>query len=753
MRRHWPIVLGVCVSVNGVLAVAANNETTAGASPGLEEIVVTAQKREERAIDVPMSVTVVNAEDLAVQNLDQLKDYYSRIPGLQINGNTTQDISIRGITTGGGLSPTIAITIDDVKFGASTQTGLSDGHFPDFDPAMLDSIEVLRGPQGTLYGASSLGGLIKYVTRQPDTNNFSGRVETGVETTDGGGMGWSTRGEVNIPIVSDMVGLRVSAFKRVDPAYLDNINPDNGVLSYNVNSVNTYGGHAALLVKPMDGVSILLSALEQKRNAQFSDGGPVVNENAAGYPDFNSGANGNLTTLSLGPTSDIGDQQLYSAKIDADLPASLHVTSITAWQKSDGTNFDDVSNVFGFLQSVYGPGSTSIADVAGTEKFSQELRLSGKIEQFDWRLGLYYTKESSNTNQALNFTGPGVSVVPFASLGPNTYRERAAFADATYHFTPQFEVSAGVRWAHNEQWAGGSTVVDPAAVVFFGPSSSGGTPETSEDSSTTWQVTPEYHITSDLMAYVRVATGYRPGGFNNTIAGVPPSFAPDTTTNYELGLKGIVSEHSLSYDIALFDIEWKDIQLQDTSAANEFTYITNGGRAHSRGLEAEISWKPYTGLTVGANMTLLDAVLAQTIPSSPGIDTLIGNAGDRLPGSARFTSNLSIQQDFPIANGIVGFVGGNWSYIGTRDSAFQLFVPSADDPTVNTSTPRFTIPSYSLVDLRTGARWDGWRASVFLRNAFNKFGVLYADNRNGTSVTTAEYLTPRTVGLTLSKDF
>lgn len=756
MRRvsgRWSVACGVSAALYSLCSHAADE-----AGPvNLEEVVVTAEKRAERAIDVPISISTVNTQDLATQDLVQIQDYYSRIPGLQYNGDTTYDLSIRGITTGNSTSPTLSILVDDVPFGASTVGGLGNSHFPDFDPSMLERVEVLRGPQGTLYGASSLGGSIKFVTRQPDLETFSGRVEAGFESTDGGDMGWSTRGSVNIPIVTDVVGLRVSAFKRDDPAWLDNVvsttSPDANP-GKNVNTADTRGGHAVLLIKPYDGLSVTFSALEQKRDAAFFSG-IQVNENANGYPVYSEPQFGGITNLSLGPTADTGNQQLYSGRVEADLPAGMHLTSITAWQKSAGTNYQDVTTVFTFLPFVYGPGSTSIVDAAQTEKFSQELRLSGKIDNLDWRGGLFYTHEASSVNQTLDFTGTGTnsstSAVPYAGLGPYTYKERAVFADFTYHFTSQFDVRAGVRWARNDQISGSSAVVDPAAVMFFGPSSTG-TNLTSSDTSTTWELSPSYHFTQDLMGYVRVATGYRPGGPNAILPNVSPTYGPDKVTNYELGLKGITGNRTINYDVSLFDIEWKNIQLQDTDAANELTYTTNGSKARSRGLEAETTWKPIPSLTIGANATLLDAYLTGTIPPQTGVDTLIGNAGDRLPGSARFTSNLSIEQDFPIVGNMTGFVSGNWSYVGSRLSTFQLFVPGTDDVT-NTTSPRFDLPGYSLVDFQTGAQWDGWRATLFLRNAFNKLGALDADNRNGTSVTYVDFLTPRTVGLTVSKDF
>src|SRR5262245_2413017 len=148
------------------VAPAASDEVTRRT---LEEVIVTAQKRDERLIDTPVAITAVAGNTLNEQNIVQISDYYSRIPNLQYNGDTTADLALRGVTTGGGTNPTLGILIDDVQFGSTTVLGLGNSRFPDIDPGMLERIEVLRGPQGTLYGASSLGGLLKYVTRTPDT--------------------------------------------------------------------------------------------------------------------------------------------------------------------------------------------------------------------------------------------------------------------------------------------------------------------------------------------------------------------------------------------------------------------------------------------------------------------------------------------------------------------------------------------------------------------------------------------------------
>jgi iron complex outermembrane recepter protein len=156
--------LGLAAGLAPLASFAADESSSPGDARVLEEVIVTAQKREERLIDVPSVINSVSARDLTNQNVEQIFDYYSRIPGLSYDGNKTYDLSLRGITTGGATNPTLAILIDDVQFGSSTAAGLGNSLFPDFDPAMLDRIEVLHGPQGTLYGAASLGGLIKFVT-------------------------------------------------------------------------------------------------------------------------------------------------------------------------------------------------------------------------------------------------------------------------------------------------------------------------------------------------------------------------------------------------------------------------------------------------------------------------------------------------------------------------------------------------------------------------------------------------------------
>jgi len=309
-----------------------------------------------------------------------------------------------------------------------------------------------------------------------------------------------------------------------------------------------------------------------------------------------------------------------------------------------------------------------------------------------------------------------------------------------------------VRYATNDQTSQAKQVISDPLVPIFGPTGAG--PEfDSSDSSTTFEISPTYHFNPDLMAYFRVASGYRPGGPNTSLPGVPATYDPDEVINYELGLKGLTASQTFSFDLALFQINWTDIQLQDTDVESQFTYTTNGGKAVSRGLEAAIQFRPLDGMTIGANAVFLDATLSEDLPTHAGADALVGEDGDRLPGSAKFSGNVSIDQVFNLTSSLSASVGANVSYVGTRKSEF-VNSGSVNVTPDGSLAQRFDLPDYTQVDLRAGLRTtSGWNLDAYVRNVTNEDGVVFANNRNGTNTTTVAFLQPLTYGIALSKDF
>ena len=715
------------------------------------DIVVTAQKRDHRLLDVPVAVSAIGSDTLVSQNINSLKDYFSRVPGLQYGGPNTASLSIRGVTTGERLAnPTVAIVVDDVPFGSSIYLGQS--LIPDFDPATLDRIEVLRGPQGTLYGASSLGGLVKYVTRRPDMNDFSGRIEVGANHVADGGEGYSARGSINIPIVSDKIAIGVSGFWRKDAPFIDNIDPVTSVRTKDSNKAKYWGGRAALSLRPTETITIDLAAVKQRSDS--IGGGDYTTYSIADFRSVfptNNPANPRYRQL-LGHRTQAAvlddgrnNFEIYSGRVAIDLDFA-ELTSVTAWSKSRVSTVEDGTNRFGFVLSPY-PGYSTVLFNNGsrTNKFSQELRLAGSGPVLDWLVGGFYTKEKSNAPQSLVAAGGGGNVVAYAGLNPTEYRDQAVFADITFHATPKFDVQVGGRYSGNKQSYSYVQQVDPISEPIFGPSSviSSGL----NKSAFTWLVTPSYKINPDVMVFFRAASGYRPGGPNANLPTIPlKSFGSDRVINYELGLKGTTLDKQLTFDMALFQIDWKKIQLQNTDINSGFVYFSNGSKARSRGAELSIGLHPTRGLSIDGNATYTKSELRATLPpQTAGITSLIGSKGDRLPNTPEFTANISVQQDFDLSDTVSAHVGATYTYIDDRLGQF-----------VNVAgAPRPQLPSYSNVDLRAGfsfhKRFD---LSFYVRNLFDKDSVLTSENNGGTQLApTVTFIQPRTIGVVLSASF
>lgn len=720
---------------------AARAADTASSNGTDADIIITARKKDERLLDVPVPVTAITATALTTQNLNNIKDYFSRIPSLQYGGDRVQSLSIRGITTGGATNPTLAILVDDVPFGSATANGAS--NIPDFDPGILQQIEVLRGPQGTLYGAASLGGLIKYVTRDPDLANFGGRVEIGANGVAYGGLGNSARGSVNVPVINGKVALDVSGFYRRDPAYVDNIDSVTGYRLDNANTMKTWGGRASLLIRPVDALSITLSAMRQRQRS-----------NNSGAVDFASDTNFNgalgddlLVKRVLGQPS-ASSFDLYSARIVYDA-GFAKLTSVSGWNLADTTPYQDLTSIFGGLLRRFYPRTASVflINAHHTTRFSQEVRLAGEGPVLDWLVGGFYSVEHANIAQTMQLadSSGALFATPYDGAGPSTYREYAAFGSVTAHVTPQFDIQAGGRIAHNKQDNVQTVVTEATIVPVFGPS----TFEEDRTSETpiTWSVSPSYHVSKDVMIYARVANGYRPGGTNSLIAGVPTTYNSDRVIDYEIGAKGTTLNRALDFDLSVFRIDWTDIQLQNT-AANQFTYTANGGKARSQGIEAASTIRPWRGGNVTLNATVTDAVLSSVLPAAPtGGEAIVGQVGDRLPYSPKFTGNAGFEQSFPLSATVDAFVGFNVNYVGNR---YGEFLSSAADP----GRVRILMPSYTQVDLRAGFSIDrGWRLDGYVRNLFDQRGVLYATSRGGTDTNTGRYIQPRTIGFVVSGKF
>ena len=722
--------------------VASANEAAADAGSSeasAPEIIVTAQKRTERLLDVPLAVSAVDANTLAERNQTKLQDYFATVPGLNLfsAGNGQTVLAVRGLSTGTAANPVVGITIDDVPYGSSTALAYGSRLVPDIDPGSLARVEVLRGPQGTLYGASSIGGLLKFVTQDPSTTATSGRVQIDGSAVDGGEIGFGVRGVINVPL-SSTLALRASGFGRRDAGYVDNLTTNQ----HDVNRVGVYGGHAVLLWRPAPGLSAKFSALYQKSK---SDGSADVDTNASLEP-----TSGDLNQRRLPNSGKYAlEAQLYSAVLTAELAPKVSITSVTGYGITRYDGNIDIATSFDF-----GPGGSNIASVFfpntvttllnrhKTKKFSQEIRLNASAGIFDLLVGGFYTNERSPIFQAIGAndvtTGALVGTISDASF-PSTFKEYAGFGDLTVHLTDRFDVQLGGRYSQNKQTyfetdTGPLNGPDPIIITA-----------NSKDHVFTYLVTPRYRFSDDLMVYARVASGYRAGGPNpGATTGFPVQYGPDRTTNYELGTKGKILD-GLTFDASLYYINWKNVQVTLRDAASGFLFTKNGGNAKSQGAELTLQYQSHDGLVVVANGSLSNAKLTSDPPTGAGT----AKDGDRLPLSARFSGSFSIDKDFEISNGSTLFVGGTLSYVGQREGNFVA----------NPLTPRLSYGAYASVDLRAGLRRDGWSYTAYVANVGDRRGIVGADTRRLTGVSTAtsgyyaNYIRPRTFGLTVAKTF
>ena len=623
-------------------------------TPGLEEIVVTAAtKREEKLHDVAMGITALSGDDLLRGQEVGFTDFAAQVPGLSLEsvdpGRTR--VSLRGENVG-SAGATIATTVDDIPFFMSGSQ--SNGAFfsANVDTYDMQRVEVLRGPQGTLYGASAEGGLIKYVTNAPNLDQYEGAVAVGGEHVDGGQYAGFAKGLINVPFWDNKAAFRVSAVEEGIPGWIDN--PETG--QSDVNHGNKYSLRGSLLVKPTSDLSLRVTVFNQALSVRGDDNVQVVGAAltpmapAANQLDLVDG----LSNSTAGPHVILDNLSYYSLSVLYDLHAAtlMSATSFGEIRKrytSDTTNLAVAPGVTlaEALEGAYGEPIVAFGNQQESlHKFNQELRLTSNPgstlfgNAFDWLVGGFFTHETTGFNQvydARDAADPATILAP--ALGgdalPADYKERAVFADSTYHFSTAFDIELGGRTTNTRQDSQ-STLL---CCVLVGPDMTYPTISTSQTNQT-WSVAPRWHLNEDVMAYARVATGFSPGGPNqpSSLLPNPPPYRSDSTINYELGARADAFGKRVTVDMAIFDIRWKDVQILDEVETSDGPVGLNGnsGSAESKGVEWNLAWRPVQGLSLGLLGAYTDAKL-----TSDAI-ALGGMRGDELPYVPAWSSTFNV---------------------------------------------------------------------------------------------------------------
>jgi len=750
--------LGIIIAIGSLAAVPVQAQQSTATSTSLDEIVVTATKREEKLHDVAMSITALGGEDLQDRQLTSYTQFAAQVPGLSLQAVDagTNRLILRGQNTG-SVGATVATTVDDIPFfmsGAQANGAYFGANIDTYD---LRRIEVLRGPQGTLYGAAAEGGLIKYVTNPPNPQASEFALSVGGESVDGGQIGGIAKGMFNLPFWDNKAALRVSAVRQQLPGWIDN--PLTG--RSDANGGRKYSLRGSLLLEPTTDLSIRLTAFDQGLKVDGNDSvrvvGAALNPAAPPANQFDQ-VNGFTNPQVPGKIND--ELKYYALNLEYRFPAAtlLSATSygkMTYFNLTDGTNINAAPGfTYGdALGGIYAPQAIVVVEPQRqfVHKFNQELRITSNPgstlfgNPFDWQGGAFFTHETTLFDQSIQaWSATDLATVLAPPLGgvvwPADYKETAIFADLTYHFSPAFDIEVGGRTTRNRQHSQAMYT----CCVLYGPADTTFSVLRSSQNSTTWSAAPRWHVNEDVLVYARIATGFRPGGPNLPVPGalpVPPAFLADRTRNYELGLRADVFDKRFSIDVAAFDIEWTDVQvlsLVDT-AGGTVGINGNSGRARSRGFEWNFSWRPLEGLSIGLLGAYTDAKLTT---NSEGLGAL---SGDKLPYVPDISGTLNLDYKWQAFAGFFGTAGASWSYIGSRYTDFSI------SPLVESHVK---LPTYNTLQLRAGLDNGHYSAQLYADNLTNTRGLTEYNNQSGADQTGhATFIRPRTIGLELGMKF
>jgi outer membrane receptor protein involved in Fe transport len=726
------------------MALAVGAAYAAEADPEVQQVMVTAQKRAQTTLDVPQSLSVISGETLEREQASTFADYLKLVPSLQLVQSTPGEgrLVLRGLDTG-GIASTVAVYLDETPFGSSS--GLVNGAVlaGDFDTFDMARVEVLRGPQGALYGASSLGGLLKFVTNTPETDRFLMRVRAGAAAVDGGKVAYRSNLVLNTPI-SDTLAFRVSGSYTREPGFIDSIGTEGSDRASDINSSHTYGGRASLQYTPSKDFTLRLSAVAQ--NIAVNAPSAVESD-----PETLATLYGRQTQSQFVPQFHNVNYRVYNATVNWNL-AWASLTSSTSSSTQKQTFRDDATyNLSALVAGAFGvPNELYLGQNTNLKKFTQELRLSSNQSgTVDWLAGVYYTDEDGLVAQRYVAVAPGtltpVAGLPtLAQVGLNsTYKEYAAFGNTTIHLAPRYDLDIGARYSRNKQDAVQSN--DGALV--------GGASTNLANSSEhvfTYALAPKFKIDDRNSLYARAAKGFRPGGPNvlppNPPAGTPATYQSDSVMSYELGYKSLSRDGKLSFDLSAFHIKWKDIQL--LAVVNGFGVNTNGVGATSDGLEFSATLRPLAGLRLSANGAYNHARLdGSTSPLVGGV------AGDRLPFSPRLSIGLMGDYRWSLGATTPAYAGVSLRHLSDQSGTFDADYRAAHGR-------QRQVEAYNVVDAHFGVELGSWTLETYVKNLNNSAGKvsISAQQANGMNVypggaLSTGVIAPRTVGLTLTREY
>ena len=762
-------------------ALAAAADVSTG---GLQEVVVTARKREENLQDVPVSINVFTAKDMQNLGITSFDDYAQKVPSISFIsvGPGTQLFVMRGVSDGSNPtysnSSATGFFVDDMSMSWI-------GVQPDLHLYDIERIEVLNGPQGTTFGAGSMAGAIRYITNKPDVNSFSAGVDFDAGKIDGGQENWTYEGFLNVPLVSGILGLRLSAFSDSQGGFINNQlvtrNWVNGTQSDNspwardnYNRQHIEGGRVALraLFGPDWSATLTYSYQRQSTLGAWDQDPALAPRTVQRFgPESH---NFEAKTLDFHLEGDVGIGDLVFASTYWSLPTRQQNEYSQYMQNYDGgVGFPGVREGLTCLDDpVYGAGFSGCQVPlqfyeyhTNPERWSDELRLVSKPGgRFHWLAGLYWEKTTDKNSGSTYYTPgqqtqgsqfqyynyvyntplgstslpPGIS---YAYMTRSDYLQTTEFANISFDITDRLNVEAGVVHFHSD-----FTYYSPYAQFAYAPT----TPGLEQGSSHKWnsKFGINYKLTDHAMVYADFAQGFRDGGSNSGFSdqcyagGVPKSYVPDTLNNYELGWKTTSLNGRLLWNGAAYLMDWKKLQtiIYDADICPSSSFYVNVGDARIYGAESNIDFKVNDNWSLQAAASYTDSHLI----SSP-YDTFKPNVGERLPYVPYFSWSWNVRYEHPLGANLRGYAQFDMSHKG--DMWNDLHVEGSN------GEPRVLQPAYSLMNLRFGLNPGGghWLAELYISNLADKNAVIFTNTNNFDIRQTTNQ--PRTFGLHVNYRF
>ncbi len=784
------LALVAAIPVPGAAQTTAAEEAESASGSFSEEITVTARKREENLQQVPFSVVAPSEDVLRSRGAGNLEEIAANVAGFTVQnlGPGQSQVAMRGVASGQivrdqpGVKEQVGVYLDESGISLSLFT-------PDIDLFDMSRVEVLRGPQGTLFGAGSLAGTVRYITNQPELGVSDGFGEFSISSVGDGGMGGHAKVAVNVP-VGDASAMRVTAYHNSFGGFIDAVQPDLSV-NEDVNSGERTGARWALRLVPSENVTVTPRLFYQEVEM---DGWNRID-------DFNILANPYTTTR---PAVDLGERQLFTQidepyadeflladlKVVVDLPDGYSFTSITSATDRDVLVVRDSTALYasvagatmGHPEAVYTLDAPLI-DATTATSLTQEFRLASGDESAHWVLGLFHGTSERDYGQDLTVNGfeamTGMSTAGafgaamdqlfFSDLNYEI-DQTAAFFEITWAASDRIDLTAGGRWYDYEETRG--QVFDG---LFADPGRSVG--DTSADGIAP-RFIASFEATEDTRINAQVSKGFRLGGINDPL-NVPVCTPEDLATfsgrdswedeelwNVEVGSKSTIMGGRGTFNVAAFTMDISNLQTTVTAGSCSSRLVFNVPSARSTGLELELTAQPSPVFDFAVSVSYAHSELGSTLTSTAadGTTSVVSGIekGNRLPTAPRFQAAAAATWRWE-AGDWAGYLSSAFQHVGSRFTqvgdhaagfgAVDLLALSARHPIggpLSQTTFRFDpeLPAYDLLNLRFGFLNERWDLAIFVNNALDERALLALDQERGTRARVG-YLTnqPRTVGV------